>query len=625
MDELARMLVSRDDHLRNVGDLFFKTHFWLLLEHQLLTPRIIGYLAVYDFDFFMEHFHFLKSAGFVNQKTLEAFIFCPLAATSRNELGQLSALFDVVKKLGESEEWLSSPLRWKSLKEFLSFAFAGVGQFSFRGLPKHIFQELRIGGDTINPEDLARLLTALTQLSDEDIGYLDKEIPRLTQKDSFFLTESGLKKTAEFFGVTEDPIYKAAQAKIGEEKGERFLWEWTLIGLDEAWVGYRQASEEEIKNKRKLFLNFLKQNLKRTPPTLCRLITKRANQAAEERFVSAAEVDKQFLSGPVWNHFKKSPLYLLFIKASRFLEPEGMASLQRLLFGLRVERGRLVYPRYEELKGVVHETFLNEWRKDVAVDLKNLPSLDAESGKRALKAQVVAQVRGHLIVQESLAEEEIPEVIRLLPSQVRQWLEDFSATEEWNGEYAKRAKALGAAFESYYHDIRKYFGDAFANIRTDLRNFTVGITKGAKQAQKSERFVVAGGVEQIARSGSEPVHTCQTLEFAWVNQKGEPIHRMLHGQFKVANWEIDGSVMARRLLEVTVDEERNEHLLVERLYNVGGFGRVAEFRTQILQYAGSLGIEESRVHFSDEDSLKTAPKVLETGDPIYRDSFQRLS
>ncbi len=59
------------------------------------------------------------------------------------------------------------------------------------------------------------------------------------------------------------------------------------------------------------------------------------------------------------------------------------------------------------------------------------------------------------------------------------------------------------------------------------------------------------------------------------------------------------------------------------LYVAGGFGSVEELKDGILKYAVFLGIPPTpdRVHFDDEPSLLTAPKVLHTPDVLQRDTF----
>ncbi len=104
------------------------------------------------------------------------------------------------------------------------------------------------------------------------------------------------------------------------------------------------------------------------------------------------------------------------------------------------------------------------------------------------------------------------------------------------------------------------------------------------------------------------------------NGQGQPLNKLRWGQFKVANYRSDNEVIARRIIEVTMDAEGNEHLLAERMYTAGGFAKIEEFDAAIVDYAKELGIGEERVHFLDRYDRRNVPRPLETGDLIYRDS-----
>jgi len=83
---------------------------------------------------------------------------------------------------------------------------------------------------------------------------------------------------------------------------------------------------------------------------------------------------------------------------------------------------------------------------------------------------------------------------------------------------------------------------------------------------------------------------------------------------------MDGEVMARRMLEVTRDDDGAEHILVERPYFAGGFARLAQFDEDIVEHARDLGIGRDRVHFLDRHSRGGVPNPLWTGAEMYRDS-----
>lgn len=98
---------------------------------------------------------------------------------------------------------------------------------------------------------------------------------------------------------------------------------------------------------------------------------------------------------------------------------------------------------------------------------------------------------------------------------------------------------------------------------------------------------------------------------------------LMLGQFKLANWVMDDTVVARRKLEITLDSDGRPHLLIENLYTGGRFARAVEFKEQLVIYArDQLGIPLENIHFSDDASLMTAPPALRAKRHVYRDTFK---
>jgi hypothetical protein len=177
--------------------------------------------------------------------------------------------------------------------------------------------------------------------------------------------------------------------------------------------------------------------------------------------------------------------------------------------------------------------------------------------------------------------------------------------------------------ELNYQRIRNTYGDLFANSRTDIKNLRAGLTKDIQTANSAESTEISGRLGKLAFHGMIPAETCQRLNRLYsanTNGRGQPLNKLLWGQFKVANYRIDNEVVARRMLEVTRDKDGAEHLLVERLYNAGGFARLKEFDEDIVEHAEFLGIARERVHFVHGFRRLRAPKPLATGAEIYRDS-----
>lgn len=484
-------------------------------------------------------------------------------------------------------------------------------------------------GDSATPAELVSLLCRIGLLEFEEVNLLMQDYKHLV-KEGVEATGALLGYTLTCLGLDHRDDFMAVIRTIDQRESRQRLVAWQIAGLPKVWAKYdtalakvapegREALRKKLAKKMK---NFLEAQLAQPTPSFVASLSHRAQQIIEEQFVeklkkSAGDphVVEDFLKTSAWSVFKTSRLYGLCLKASRFMKPQGLASMSKLILGLNVDSQsrKITYPRDSELEGVLTADVLVRWADDYRVELaKGDPSKTSpQSLKAALYIQARAQIRDDL-TECCPVKGKIPASIAGLPALVSQWLEQDPSENSnvW----------LLSFFERYYNPIRQFYGDGFANIRTNLRNLMHGLEKSVITAQKSEAFVVSGDIEIMARSGSEPVLTCQTFERRWVNDEGQPIHRLLHGQFKVANWAVDERVVARRLVEITVDPQTGrEHLLVDRLYTAGGFVRADDFASQILAYAKSLGIESSRVHFNGDDE---APAPLATGDLIYRDSFK---
>ena len=516
--------------------------------------------------------------------------------------------------------------------------------------PLFITAERRLS-DPSNPYHLADLRRGEINLSMDVI--MNLIFAEQNEMEEFFL------RTAEDLQLTDHPMVQTMIQRVQRVPDRFLLTEWTHEGMRTVWERYRhEMASHDPKTHRALqkkFLNFVEKNLKRTPGVsflnhlvksgytlIERDFKKNLSQDGTPETLKAFEV---LFESSVWKDFQKTPLYFLLAKASTFMRPAGLSSMRRLILGskqgelttvhrsfnregniaeeTRSQKLRFIFDRYSELEGVFPASVLTPWQDDYRADLFPMlqGGLDEVTAQKALKRQVLRQVGLHNAVDPGLDIATVPEKIRGLPFQVAQWKKAYESGDEIKGDTFLKTFDLLRTFENHYQDIRDHFGNTFALIKRDLENFLAGMKKGMKQARKSLVFEVSGDLETIALSGSIPVETCQNLERLWVDAEGQPLHRMMHGQFKVANWIIDGEVMARRLIEITLDGKGRTHLLVEELYSAGGFGHVQEFREHIVSYAENiLGLSSDHVHFSDEDISK-APPPLNNGDRIYRDTF----
>jgi hypothetical protein len=328
-----------------------------------------------------------------------------------------------------------------------------------------------------------------------------------------------------------------------------------------------------------------------------------------------------------WQHARRVASILqrrglieMFSSAAAFLEEDGIDILKGLLrelaespvVGKRIDYAKRHKRMIDEL-GFETE-FVERWKEDYNKDIPIFKAGAEKEAKQALIEQSARQIKNHIggakIVEGPL--------FSLLP-QVEALLEKLS-----KGESDQIAvEALWKRFEENYTDIRKTYGDLFANIRVDLKNLMLGLTKGVRVAKKYERVQITGGVVEMAWHGNVPGETCQTLFHEYsddTNGRGQPLNKIRWGQFKVANYIIDGEVVARKLLEVTMDEEGNEHLLVGMPYVAGSFRRLHELDGAIEEYAAGVGIPSDRIHPLDSENTENVPLPLRTGNEIYRDA-----
>ncbi|MDO8526946.1 MAG: hypothetical protein Q7T03_04565 [Deltaproteobacteria bacterium] len=602
---ILKVWASSDIDSPSGASSFLARQFQLLLPFGMLQEEHVAKLSWWADSFLLTHFQTLKEAGFLNAACFKRF----LEASGLSQTAQ-----EALQVLGVSEGWMASPHRWKTLKDILKNDVERDEKKS--ALLERLLEKLAWEEGESSAEDLASLLTLVDASLPEDMGSMFAIDTPFAERLAMRETALTLKTTAHYLDATDHPKFKAMWLQLKKPGADRLLLDWHLSQMNETWRDYQKIKDPtEMAKKKKALLNFMEQAIKRSVPSPARLFLKKMGQATEEAFIvrlGGGAVRSFFEEHGA--RFRNTGLYPLLLRASRFMNNEGRQSLRRLVLGLKWERGQFVYPRYEELKAVVSDSFLEGWEKEYRRDVADIGRIDKAEGVETLKKQVQDQVGTHSSLNVLKKPEEIPQEIRALPERIRHWLSEGSAAPE-------EAKAIQKIFEIHYAAIRTHFGDTFANIRTDLKNYVSGMEKGVRTAEK-ESCVISGDIEKIARSGNEPVQTCQTLDRKWVNEHGEPIHRMIHGQFKIANWEMDGTIVARRLIEVTVDANGHEHILVERLYSSGGFARVDAFHQVILEYAFSLGIPSDRVHFADQSQSEKIPAPLKNGDNIYRDSFR---
>lgn len=316
----------------------------------------------------------------------------------------------------------------------------------------------------------------------------------------------------------------------------------------------------------------------------------------------------------------RSGLIEIFSLAASFMDERGIEILRQLINELalsQVHEGKIQHDhRYQRIVDQLKfsSSFVERWRHDWIKDFSLSSDNASDDAHEALLRQSAAQLTAHANGAEAVEGviQDVPQAVSSLIAQLEISEVDRTAIEE-----------LWKRFERNYNEIRDVYGDLFANIRTDLKNLSLGLEKGTHVARRSERVTITGDVLAMARHGIIPVSTCQRLAKLYsmfTNGSGQPLNKILWGQFKVANYEVDGQIVARRLIEATMDLGGAEHLLVERLYVAGSFARIKEFDQAIVEHADEMGIPRERVHFLDRSHPKGVPAPLRTGAEIYRDS-----
>jgi hypothetical protein len=163
-----------------------------------------------------------------------------------------------------------------------------------------------------------------------------------------------------------------------------------------------------------------------------------------------------------------------------------------------------------------------------------------------------------------------------------------------------------------------------------------------KVGSSDDYVTVTHDLERWTKHGEEPVKSCQRLSSSaadlasenWnhqfgpsPNKDGRPLARILLGQLKLAEYRREGKVLARSVVEVTVDPvTRKLALLGERIYRSFGTSDADEFERGIYRYAASLGIEKNEVFLADQiqnlGQVVSRPNPLPEEFRIYRDTIR---
>jgi hypothetical protein len=181
--------------------------------------------------------------------------------------------------------------------------------------------------------------------------------------------------------------------------------------------------------------------------------------------------------------------------------------------------------------------------------------------------------------------------------------------------------------------------DSFINKWRQLWYFDGSSRANRGEDQSALRFSSSHDLERWCKHGEEPVLSCQRLSSragnmfpnnwnhqfgANPNASGRPLARILLPQLKLGEFRIDGQLISRNVLEVTVkirDGEAKLALLVERMHKRDSRATPAEFNRLIDEFATWLGIDLQDIYYADL-SPDDYPPPLPEEFRIYRDYFR---
>jgi hypothetical protein len=311
----------------------------------------------------------------------------------------------------------------------------------------------------------------------------------------------------------------------------------------------------------------------------------------------------------------------IFTQAAAFMNEKGRRILGDLfdqMSGSKIEDGKILHEkRYLELleKGFDQE-FVDRWSLDHEAEI---PLTEEDRDPTQLRHRVFEETQ-RVLQEGSAGVRPHSTVMPELPGQVAALVQKIS---QGSIDGKKDLVPLIKKMNVHYQEIRQVYGEAFAQLKDELQKFKLRLDEGGVVRGERETVLISGRPEVMALMGDEPVGECQSLLMSnTYNIQGEPLLKLLHGQFKAAYFQVDGKIVARRTLEVTIDHEGKPALLVTKLYATTRFFSHAAFDREIREHAKALGISEERVYFSEEYGQKGYPYPLDTGTDVYREEFK---
>lgn len=338
--------------------------------------------------------------------------------------------------------------------------------------------------------------------------------------------------------------------------------------------------------------------------------------ASDDPSATQSVKDSIVKGDPVWEQRQISQLLMAM---AGFVDSNGAASLKAFAVELaNVNNGR-GKARISSLGAERHdEPFLRQWEQEWS---SPIDAGEAQANPIAVRKRLY-DTMGAQLNQHLFGDRMTSEVVMTTEFETR--LFSLMESLEHNVEI-RQADVDAVIFLFKMGEAKDIPADRYENLREamkDLGQLSVQLRMGHRMSGGDLEVVITGDPVEVATAGEEPFRTCQRLSSSSGNNaSGEPLNRALHGAFKIAKVvSKDGAVLARRIVEVRIDKNGNEHLLVHRLYAAGGFSEGAELDAKIREYGKGLGIAPERIHFSDDGSAFPPPPNERSS--IYYDDFK---
>ncbi|MBN1354622.1 MAG: HEAT repeat domain-containing protein [Candidatus Omnitrophica bacterium] len=306
-----------------------------------------------------------------------------------------------------------------------------------------------------------------------------------------------------------------------------------------------------------------------------------------------------------------------------FFTPSGRNILKEFVVGIAGNPDRLalddeVHYKIMRQAGFTEE-FITKWKKDTSYYIKEPLAKDIKISYKSHLGQIMS----HLGMAEddltALPEkhdniEGLEEAVKALSNIIAFLREDKLPNQ--NDIYT----AIG------FVSSKEAKGIFNKELITDLRNL-MPARVDSEELKAAPSIRITSDPNIFMRAGLEPYPTCQRcIQRTPQNKDGQLINRIRNGQFKLAQYLIGNTVIARAHLEVTLDERKDSVLLVEKIYQHLSIpydsGR---FESEIMKYASNIGIK--KIYWSNEpEDIKTTrednPAPLKVEGAIHRDTIK---